>query len=1070
MRSFVTILSILLYCATVKAQIIEEDTVNSSRTAFRDQSFGLLNLTASQIPSGYLLDYSLADFPSEKYDGVGTPGDTIRSYRDFLYLYNILEMAKVNSNGTLIPTDSLYLIANRRKRSGAIPFVFLRQGYQRVSPGALSANLLAVSADEKRLMDVPNRTASPYLNKELFLFAPFEMSITSSEALGFTFPAECWLMPGITAVSVDFGDGAGARSINKGDSVGVYYSTSGTKYITATIQTTSGTRTAKSLIHYTRPSFFFKADQSVSFDVDPVFTSIDQYLDPKASTALRTTSLCLRDDIFTQGDSDIRPGADIQVMLSCDKIFDRPVIILEGFDVIDNVGLGDQFNMYNQFNFLTRLFSQGHDIVFVNLRRPRDFIENNAAVLERVINWVNQNKTGTFRGSVIGFSMGGLIARWCLKDMEDRGIDHKIAHYFSYDAPHQGANIPLGLQYIMREMITDFPFLRWNWPSGEPIAGDLKALLESYDSPAAQQMLVTMANYDCSYALPFTLNPVRAKFASQLAAKGYPQQAVCHGISKGRGNNTAGTRNAGNGVQFGNFGPGHKLFDGQIGYVLVNLQCAAYAVPEGATEYIARYRFSGHSVRRIFGIFVPALLPDIRVRNFKLNGVYPYDDAPGSYEASQTEFMASFNLSRGLGREATNMGHHGHNFIPTASALDLTNQGYSASNQWQSGNMFFNIDNFITPAQSTTGNQLTNPALSPFDFVHTYTSDCGDANIFCQGDNDEALSSQDPDWRFNDWNQYHNGPISNQASVYIVRKILGAFANSDCEQTCANTTQIHGTNKLCTSAIYWVDITSQGVQIVWENLSPSLITLVFGQSSNQIELRRVPNAHGTASIRVTITNPCGISRQLTATIVVGSPSPVFTSVSVDRSGKIIANTAPMTGVNSYNWYLDGAFVKSTTTGSTTMPSGVPCGSEVLLSVEAVDICGTSLPSSRDLITQSCLGAFTVSPNPAKSIVSVQVDSEEEVRINERLIKIAAATAARQTAVVQQRQSMVKEPYIEQILEVKITDIQGKTMQHIRYGAESRSVQIDVSGLASGNYLIQIYNGRIWTSKSIVIVK
>src|SRR5690606_13123572 len=51
---------------------------------------------------------------------------------------------------------------------------------------------------------------------------------------------------------------------------------------------------------------------------------------------------------------------------------------------------------------------------------------------------------------VLGQSMGGVIARWALRDMEDKGQNHQTRLFISYDAPHQGANVPQGYQHLAR--------------------------------------------------------------------------------------------------------------------------------------------------------------------------------------------------------------------------------------------------------------------------------------------------------------------------------------------------------------------------------------------------------------------------------------------------------------------------------------------------------------------------------------------------------------------------------------------------------------------------------------------
>ncbi|VDH03263.1 PGAP1-like alpha/beta domain-containing protein [Bergeyella zoohelcum] len=85
-----------------------------------------------------------------------------------------------------------------------------------------------------------------------------------------------------------------------------------------------------------------------------------------------------------------------------------------------------------------------------------DYIENNAELLKKAIRWVNQNKVGNEKNVVLGQSMGGLVARYALKDMEDQGENHDTKLYISHDAPHLGANTPLGLQYMMKNISRTF--------------------------------------------------------------------------------------------------------------------------------------------------------------------------------------------------------------------------------------------------------------------------------------------------------------------------------------------------------------------------------------------------------------------------------------------------------------------------------------------------------------------------------------------------------------------------------------------------------------------------------------
>ena len=84
-------------------------------------------------------------------------------------------------------------------------------------------------------------------------------------------------------------------------------------------------------------------------------------------------------------------------------------------------------------------------------------------MVEDVIKWVNSVKVGTIPNVVLGQSMGGLLARYALRDMENQFTatgnttwQHKTSLYISHDAPHQGANIPLSILAFARHMIDQF--------------------------------------------------------------------------------------------------------------------------------------------------------------------------------------------------------------------------------------------------------------------------------------------------------------------------------------------------------------------------------------------------------------------------------------------------------------------------------------------------------------------------------------------------------------------------------------------------------------------------------------
>src|SRR5678810_689947 len=76
------------------------DTGNITREGWRDS---VLRMDMSQVPTGFLLEYSMFGFDSNKYDGVGNDDDTIKNDGRIFELHNILWYSKVNNNADIDP-------------------------------------------------------------------------------------------------------------------------------------------------------------------------------------------------------------------------------------------------------------------------------------------------------------------------------------------------------------------------------------------------------------------------------------------------------------------------------------------------------------------------------------------------------------------------------------------------------------------------------------------------------------------------------------------------------------------------------------------------------------------------------------------------------------------------------------------------------------------------------------------------------------------------------------------------------------------------------------------------------
>lgn len=133
---------------------------------------------------------------------------------------------------------------------------------------------------------------------------------------------------------------------------------------------------------------------------------------------------------------------------------DKPIIIAEGWDPLNQL---DEDNIIRLFNLpITNdlahtLLNDGYDIIILNYRDGADYIQKNAGLLRTLIELINANKTGNNESTVVGISMGGVVARLALREMELDNVDHECRLYISYDAPHKGANLPLGYLALIRQ-------------------------------------------------------------------------------------------------------------------------------------------------------------------------------------------------------------------------------------------------------------------------------------------------------------------------------------------------------------------------------------------------------------------------------------------------------------------------------------------------------------------------------------------------------------------------------------------------------------------------------------------
>ncbi len=128
----------------------------------------------------------------------------------------------------------------------------------------------------------------------------------------------------------------------------------------------------------------------------------------------------------------------------------RPILVAEGWP--GGYSPAQLAEALGQHAMLTRLLANGHDIVIVGFDKGLDTIQSNAGVITEAI--VQTRKRTDDPLVVGGMSMGGLVARYALVQMEHAGVDHGAAVYLSLDSPHgRGAYTTVVGQWLVNHFM-----------------------------------------------------------------------------------------------------------------------------------------------------------------------------------------------------------------------------------------------------------------------------------------------------------------------------------------------------------------------------------------------------------------------------------------------------------------------------------------------------------------------------------------------------------------------------------------------------------------------------------------
>jgi hypothetical protein len=477
------------------------------------------SLDKSQIDTGILYDrvFQIADLTSENTYATGnriSQAISELSRADYLNRFPDYNLIKGLKKEALINNE--------------IPLSIIISKIQKMSPTAYDDKFITLNPQGNMVLNQP---LQPYHfhEYEVHLAAPiFEkhsgLLVTYSlpESLIFNTTNKV-----IKKIKANFGNGI-VETLNPNQTKTIHYSNEGIKPISIEV--------------------FFESGETILLTSSIEIKIGLNDLQHKNSGAIQTIESSIAFQGF--GESQAHTGiGEYQIFMdNTNGVFDKPIILIDGFDPGDTRDINTIYQIMSYNNGTANLADEardlGYDVVILNfpvytrngnelVDGGADFIQRNAFILVELINQINAEKVGDEELVIIGPSMGGLISRYALSYMEQNSMDHETRLWLSFDSPHLGANVPIGFQHLLN-------YIAYG-PLGDVTFQELvDGLLRN---PAARQMLLdhidghllpgNPVDFDPTIVLPTGAPNFRDAFQNELDALGYPQNTRNISISNG---------------------------------------------------------------------------------------------------------------------------------------------------------------------------------------------------------------------------------------------------------------------------------------------------------------------------------------------------------------------------------------------------------------------------------------------------------------------------------------------------------------------------------------------------------
>lgn len=917
----------------------------TNNTEFKTKTLQVYqNLDKTRVPHGILLDFGMEFTNLQAFNGILTDSSYTNSQR-LSDIYKTLLMCRVRQVNTGFITPEEYSTRWYLQRTTGV--IILSGQYFKYNRFADSAYPSKLNYVNNQFSDkfVNGVWQNPYEEKSLFAIAP---PVQSYKGLQFKvkLPANLFLSnypATVQNIQIDFSDGLGFRVAAFNQLLNVNYSLPNTYIWKYKITLTNGqTLLSHSImviekglktIDISATSTLNAMSQSNQLVVgsnaiaNPPPAEFDGYYKRTINATLPYLGYTASATIYIR----YAPGG---------TTIRKPLIVAEGFDEGIILNPDQEAGSRNINNFIFSINnSQSNDlpiqtntfdIIYVDWNNGVTFLQRNAYVLEEVIKWVNAQKAlagSTAQNVVLGQSMGGLIARYALKDMEDRGENHDTRLYVSHDAPHLGSNIPVSVQISARHLRnqyinTPIPFTVAevivplifdfaqgyssiiNLFGGNTSVSTFVTPLQAFslaDVPAARQMNYNWVN--SNYGID---NVIHDAWQADLSSKGYPSGypllsppkpirniAIANGSECGvlqteNNNIMSYVKNAGKDTFLSNY---IGILDAVYGSLISNPVVTITALFPGKSywqlDFQSKYMTTLNQSKSIYnGIikyqkkvfwFIPVTISITDVNVPQPSNKLPYDIyGGGQITTDVSQWPLSGIVSNTFG------------FIPTASSLDI-------------GKSITPINDVDYRKSYVGGQPPIAPKNSPFqNFVTGFIGNAPNLS------NSEHIT-------FN----FRNGN-------WLASELDTDFATNqitNCGFICAGS-EIVGTSLLCSTANFTAP-TSPATTFAWSVTQGANLVTLTNANTATCTLTRNGDLSGSVTLALRLSNALCGATVITKSIYVGIPSFPATDQITGPSDVTFGQTVSYTYTGAASGYTWQIIAPSTDNG------GQSCGWQIL---------------------------------------------------------------------------------------------------------------------------------------------